>query len=95
MMEHSQNAAQCAAACASDAKCSAWTRVAGGRADVQSCYLKSSQSDGTAEASVSMRQLSEVSGCRHSDAQCAGLRFESGVFADACKNVRGEGTIFA
>ncbi len=61
VMEHTQNAAQCAATCASDAKCVAWTRVAGGRSDVQSCYLKSSFSNGAAEASLSMRQTSGVS----------------------------------
>lgn len=62
VMEHTQNAAQCAASCANDAKCVAWTRVAGGRADVQSCYLMSSLSNGAAEASSSMRQTSKV--CR-------------------------------
>ncbi|CAL5226146.1 g8968 [Coccomyxa viridis] len=60
VMEHTQNAAQCAASCANDAKCVAWTRVAGGRADVQSCYLMSSLSNGAAEASSSMRQTSKA-----------------------------------
>ena len=74
VMEHTQNAVQCAAVCASDSRCAAWTRVAGGRADVQRCYLKSSLSAGTAEASMSMRQLSQVSRQRHTTYLWSALR---------------------
>lgn len=82
VMEHTQNAAQCAATCAGDLQCAAWTRVAGGRADVQRCYLKSSLSAGTAEASVTMRQLSQVSCQGHtaltSGEPCMLSKFRSG-----------------
>ena len=60
---HTQNAGQCAALCAGDAACVAWTRVAGGRSDVRSCYLKSALSGvaGAPEAAVSMQQRAQVS----------------------------------
>ncbi|CAL8463856.1 g3391 [Coccomyxa elongata] len=49
MVEHTQNHGVCAAACATDAPCTAWTRVAAGRPDVQACYLASlSAADGRA-----------------------------------------------
>lgn len=62
---HTQNAGQCAALCAGDAACVAWTRVAGGRSDVRSCYLKNSLSGlsgvaGAPEAAVSMQQRAQV-----------------------------------
>ncbi|CAK0786484.1 hypothetical protein CVIRNUC_009697 [Coccomyxa viridis] len=62
---HTQNAGQCAALCAGDAACVAWTRVAGGRSDVRSCYLKNSLSGlsgvaGAPEAAVSMQQRAQA-----------------------------------
>lgn len=45
VVEHTQNREHCAAACAADTPCVAWTRVAAGRPDVQSCYLKASIAD--------------------------------------------------
>jgi hypothetical protein len=55
IVEHVQNAAQCAGYCASDMACAAWTRVAGGRTDVQSCYLMSGL--GGAEGNAAALQL--------------------------------------
>lgn len=60
--QHTQSAGQCAALCASDASCVAWTRVAGGRSDVRSCHLKRSLSGlaGSPEASMSVQQRAQV-----------------------------------
>ena len=60
--QHTQSASQCAALCASDVSCVAWTRVAGGRSDVRSCHLKRSLSGlaGSPEASVSVQQRAQV-----------------------------------
>ncbi len=62
MAQHTQSAGQCAALCASDAACVAWTRVAGGRSDVRSCHLKRTLSGlvGPPEASVSVQQHAQV-----------------------------------
>lgn len=62
VIQHTQNSDQCAALCASDAACVAWTRVAGGRSDVRSCYLKNSLAGvaGAPEASNSMLQRAQV-----------------------------------
>ncbi|EIE18865.1 hypothetical protein COCSUDRAFT_59793 [Coccomyxa subellipsoidea C-169] len=45
VVQHTQNRDVCAAACAGDSACAAWTRIAAGRSDVQSCYLKSAVAD--------------------------------------------------
>lgn len=59
VIEHTQTAAQCAMLCSSDAPCIAWTRVAGGRADVQSCYLK--RQLGAVANALPQRKLQAVS----------------------------------
>ncbi|BDA48974.1 hypothetical protein COCOBI_13-0840 [Coccomyxa sp. Obi] len=82
MVQHTQNHGVCAAACAADAPCTAWTRVAAGRPDVQACYLRSSSPGDTntffttAVQYVAPSQASQVvleSGTKSPDALPAAL----------------------